>query len=210
MATLTQFELDSSSAENLSKESSARDGLDKILSEAYGPQAVQGKQENDVVLAVFDPPKIENTKASNDKIVEDLIRERDKPINFSDNLYESYKKAVASGKPLIVQFSQPSCGVCQKLSKDTYDSKQVRLLEPYAEWAKIDPVLDEDDKGNVGALLKRLGIDRVPATVIIDVSGGKLDAVRTIMGYHGPKEFSKYIFETLCDIEKNKKPNNPI
>jgi thioredoxin-related protein len=120
-----------------------------------------------------------------------------KPIEFSNALYDSFLKASKEGKPLIVEFSQESCGWCKKLNEETLKSPEVTALGDKAVWVRVDPMKDEDDKGNVRQLQADLKVDKFPTVVVLDVTPQGIRERGRIVGYFKPADFSNNLKQLL-------------
>lgn len=163
-------------------------GLWRTLAESMIARATQSTEaQND-----------RNTNAERTEVpAERTTAEELKPIEFSNNLYASFQRAIAENRPLIVEFSQESCEWCQKLNKETMESPEMRALAERAIWVRVDPLKDEDAHGNVARLQSMLNIDRYPTTVVLNVSPTALSERGRVSGFFGPDEFSKRIEQAL-------------
>ncbi len=127
-------------------------------------------------------------------------------IQFTNRLYDSFVKAMAEKKPLVVELSQPSCVWCQKLNKETFNSPEMTAFKDKAVFVRIDPLKDEDDHGNVMQLLKDLKIVddehpidqvRFPQTIVLDISKGGMSELGRIVGYFDGKDFADHLKKML-------------
>jgi thioredoxin-related protein len=128
--------------------------------------------------------------------------EGQKPIEFTNHLFNAYQRAVAENKPLVVEFSQDNCNHCEKLNKETFRSDEMKQLSDKAIWVRVDPTKHEDEKGNVGELAKELGIDRYPTTVVLDVKADSMRELGRIVGYFPGKQFSENMKQILPEEKK--------
>lgn len=125
------------------------------------------------------------------------LYEGPKPIEFTNELYHAYQKAVDEKKPLIVAFTQDNCPYCDKLNKETFRSNDLKEYASKGIWVKVNPAKDEDDKGNVAGLAKELGIDRYPTTVIIEAKADSMKELGRMVGYFPPKEFAENLKQIM-------------
>jgi thioredoxin-related protein len=131
--------------------------------------------------------------------------EGQKPIEFTNQLFNAYQRAVAENKPLVVEFSQDNCNHCEKLNKETFRSDEMKELSDKAIWVRVDPTKDEDQHGNVTELAKELGVDRYPTTVVLDAKADSMRELGRIVGYFPGKQFSENMKQIL---PKDTKENN--
>ena len=118
-------------------------------------------------------------------------RSNAKPLDWSNDLFHSFQRAISEGKPLVVEFSQESCPWCNRLNNETMSSDQVRGSLRDAVVCRIDPEKDDDVKGNIAKLQKDLGVDRYPTTLVLDVSKSSIQERGRIVGYFEPMEYSR-------------------
>lgn len=127
----------------------------------------------------------------------DPQKEEHKPIEFSNRLFDSWQKAVAEKKPLVVEFSQEGCGWCKKLDEETMSSSEVAAHKDKAVWVRLDPTKDEDDKGNVAQLAQDLKIDRFPTTVVLNVTETAINEAGRIIGFFNAKDMANNLDQIL-------------
>lgn len=132
-----------------------------------------------------------------------------KPIEFTNRLFDAYERAVAEKKPLIVEFSQESCKWCKRLNQETLDSPELRKYRDKGIWVRVDPMKDEDDKGNVAQLQKDLKIERFPAVVVLEVTPTTTRELGRIIGFFEAKDFANNLEQILPKQQKNI-PNPPL
>jgi thioredoxin-related protein len=132
-----------------------------------------------------------------DKTDDVELIEPPKDIEFSNKIFDGFKRALAEGKPLVVEFSQEKCHWCNKLDNETFKSDEMRELRDKAIWIRVDPDKDEDDKGNVNQLAKDLGIDRYPTTVVLDVKENSLAELGRVVGYFDGKKMAENMKQIL-------------
>lgn len=118
-------------------------------------------------------------------------------INFTNRLFDSFHRAVAEGKPLVVQFTQENCTHSHKLAKETMRSPEMKEFADDAVWVRVNPTRDEDDKGNVAALAEKLDIQRFPTTVILDVTSSSMDELGRIVGNFPPAQMAANVKQIL-------------
>lgn len=152
---------------------------------------------NSANLEIIEPNKTEKVEAPT-------------PPEFTNRLYDAWQKAVEQGKPLIVEFSQESCGWCKKLNEETFKSPELAAMKDKAVWVRLDPMKDEDDKGNVAQLQKDLGVDRFPTTVILDVTATTVSERGRIIGFFGPKDFAGNLNQILTPNDQQPVPQQAV
>ncbi len=100
------------------------------------------------------------------------------------------KAALASGKPVVLDFYADWCLPCQEMEAVTYRNAEViRGLERF-EAVKVDLT----DAGNEAemALAERYQVMGIPTLIFFDAQGQEMAELRAI-GYIGPSEFNKII-----------------
>src|SRR5687767_7365812 len=81
------------------------------------------------------------------------------PHGWTRLLHDGFYEAAASGKLLIVLFTQPTCGWCVALATVINHEPRIEALRTRAVLVAVDPRIDEDDKGNVAQLQRDLAVD---------------------------------------------------
>lgn len=135
----------------------------------------------------------------------DPTKEVGAPIEFSNRLFDCWQKAVKENKPLIVEFSQESCGWCKKLNEETLKSPEVTAYKDKAVWCRLDPIKDEDDKGNVAQLQNDLKVDRFPTTVVLRVGENSINELGRIIGFFNAPDFSNNLKQILPSNQNDHK-----
>ena len=119
-----------------------------------------------------------------------------KAIEWSEQLFDSYQKALETGKPLVVEFSTDWCEHCKRLNEGPLASAEVRKYADRAVFARIDPEKD-DANHNVSNMVNSLGIDRYPTTVVLNVKADSLQEVGRIVGYYDTPKFVEQLAKLL-------------
>lgn len=130
------------------------------------------------------------------------LTQQPREIQWKTDLYNAYKEATTSGKPLVVEFSTEWCKYCQLLNDTTLKSNEVKDYSGKAVWARVDAEKD-DANHNVSSMLKALGVDRYPTVVVLDVSkkdangNPQITEVGRIVGYYDGQKFAKKLSELM-------------
>jgi thiol-disulfide isomerase/thioredoxin len=128
-----------------------------------------------------------------------------KSIEWSEQLFDSYQKALETGKPLLVEFSTEWCEHCKRLNEGPLASAEVKKYADRAIFARIDPEKD-DANHNVSNMVNSLGIDRYPTTVVLKVKSDSLQEVGRIVGYYDTPKFVEQLAKLLPEQQPNDQP----
>jgi thioredoxin-related protein len=109
-------------------------------------------------------------------------------IQWNSQLFDAFKVALKTKKPLIVFFRESGCPWCQKMESETLKSALINSLADQAVFAVISQA-DEDSKGNVSKLMQDLQIERLPTTSVLDVSANMIVERDRIVGYFDAQNF---------------------
>lgn len=119
-----------------------------------------------------------------------------KAIEWSEQLFDSYQRALETGKPLLVEFSTEWCEHCKRLNEGPLASAEMKKFAERAIFARIDPEKD-DENHNVSNMVNSLGIDRYPTTVVLNVKADSLQEVGRIVGYYDTPKFVEQLAKLL-------------
>ncbi len=98
-------------------------------------------------------------------------------VRWTDDITTANKQRRETGRPLIVYFTADYCGYCRKMERETWSDPGVaRRIKNEFVALKLNAEQNED-------LVARLGIEGLPATIIFNSEGQR---VQTISGYSRP------------------------
>lgn len=100
-----------------------------------------------------------------------------KTVRWTEDVPTALKQRRETGRPLIVYVTADYCGYCRKMERDTWSDQAVsRRIQSEFVALKLDAEQNED-------LVAKLGIKGLPATIIFDANGQR---VQTLSGYSRP------------------------
>lgn len=98
----------------------------------------------------------------------------DAKVRWTENIGHAMKQHRETGRPMIVYFTADYCGYCRKMERDTWSApKVVRRMQDGFVALKVDAEKHPE-------LVKRLGVEGLPATILFNSEG---ERVQTLSGY---------------------------
>lgn len=120
-------------------------------------------------------------------------------VVWQRTLYAGFLQAQKEKRPLVVLFTYPAknkCEWCDKLDDEVIDTIELQSLATRAVFVRVSSA-DEDTKGNYAQLLTDLKIERVPTTVVLDVTETSIVESGRVVGFFKRPEFVDHLNKVL-------------
>lgn len=127
-----------------------------------------------------------------------------KRIDWHTNVLDAYHLARDSKKPMIVLFSDDSCGHCRKLQNETLKDARIQALADQAVFLIASP---EKDK-QAAAMADALNVTGYPTVSVLDARADAIDELGHVVGYMAADEFYKQLIKILPALENTVAQNN--
>jgi thioredoxin-related protein len=109
-------------------------------------------------------------------------------INWHQDVNQAWAKSLEKKRPLLVVFTVPNCFYCAKLKKETLSDSTIAAQVN----GQFEPV--QIDGQQHPALMKKLGVDGYPTTLLITPAGV---VASRIEGYETPQELNPKLLSAL-------------
>jgi thiol:disulfide interchange protein len=100
---------------------------------------------------------------------------------------DALARARQEGKPVLLIFTAPWCGPCQKMKNEVYPSAPVQAVAGRLVWHTVDV-----DQRENQALARQHGVRSIPTLVIIDAEG---QVKARITGGRSPRDLAEWLAE---------------
>ena len=98
-------------------------------------------------------------------------------IRWTESVPAAMKQQKETGRPLLIYVTADYCVYCRKMERETWsDPKVARRIQDGFVALKVDAEKHEE-------LVKRLGVEGLPATLVFDREG---QLIQTLSGYSQP------------------------
>lgn len=95
-------------------------------------------------------------------------------VRWTESIPSAVKQHREGRRPMVIYFTADYCGYCRKMERDTWnDPKVVRRIHDGFVALKVDAEQHPE-------LVKRLGVEGLPATIIFNSEG---ERIQTLSGY---------------------------
>jgi thioredoxin-related protein len=104
-------------------------------------------------------------------------------VAWETNLQAAMRAAAAEKRPILINFSSPSCGYCRQMEADVFP--QPNVLSEIERFIPLKVNAQEQPE-----LAATYGVEALPSFVVTDASGRPWG---TFEGYHEPQEFIDFL-----------------
>lgn len=120
-----------------------------------------------------------------------------KKIDWHTNVLDAYHLARDSKKPMVVLFSDDSCGHCRKLQNETLKDARIQGLADRAVFLIASPEKDSQ----AAAMADALNVTGYPTVSVLDARADAIDELGHVVGYMAADEFYKQLIKILPAVE---------
>lgn len=130
--------------------------------------------------------------------------ETGREIDWHTNVLAAYHLARDTKKPMIVLFSDDSCGHCRKLQDETLKDARIQALADRAVFLIASPEKDSQ----AAAMADALNVTGYPTVSVLDARADAIDEIGHVVGYMAADQFYKQLIKFLPAVESTVAQNN--
>jgi thioredoxin-related protein len=132
-------------------------------------------------------------------------------IAWRTNVLDAYHEARDSEKPMIVLFSDDSCGHCRRLQIETLKDTRIQALANRAVFLIATPEKDPQ----AATMADALNVTGYPTVSVLDARPDAIDEIGRVVGYMAADDFYKQLIkflpaseDTVAQNEANSQENS--